>query len=136
MYIYIYILYILPGLCCFYAKVSLLNFVQTFQKLPVYEELLRNRCKRLHFYQIGRSKDAQSNVSSLPRLSGIPVKLRLPQTRTADNEVRLKKRSTQLKQLHCRGTGRRRRLEFECLEVKFVLLCVVQDAGCNSGVCK
>jgi len=48
-------------------------------------------------------------------MSGLPVKKRLPSTRTTYSEICSIKWSTQLKQPHCCGAGRRRRLQLECL---------------------
>jgi len=52
---------------------------------------------------------------AISQLSGVPVKTCLPSTRNVHSAMCPIKGLTQLKQPHCRGAGRRRRLQFECL---------------------
>jgi len=51
----------------------------------------------------------------LSQLSGVPLKTCLPSTRAAYSEMCPIKGLTRLKQLHCRGTARRRLFQFYCL---------------------
>jgi len=48
-------------------------------------------------------------------MSNIPVKNLLPSTRAAYSAMCRIKWTTRLKQTHCWGAGRRRRLQFKCL---------------------
>ena len=82
----------------------------------------RERGAEDSFGKSWRSKEAYSNASWLSRLSLIPVNIWLFATRTTNSEICPIKGPTRLKQTYCRGAGRRRRLDFVCLKVKFMLL--------------
>jgi hypothetical protein len=62
--------------------------------------------------QIPHSLDETNKDLSQP--SGFLVKVRLSSTRAAYSDIRHMKESTRLKQPHCRGAERSRRLKFEC----------------------